>query len=148
MLFKGPKGGEAGGETHSSWPPPRATCQHQHGPDGEEDEADQGNDAPEEDFELLRVQLAPEVVYEGVDLTQAEDSKGSHVLRGEDGLRAGESVSRCRKQEPRCARYFCFSQITSQQNRCPSHRKPSPPRCPESLSYIGFDSQIGIHVEN
>lgn len=86
-----------------------ATCQHQHGPDGEEDEADQGNDAPEEDFELLRVQLAPKVVYEGVDLTQAEDSKGGHVLRGEDGLQAGESTVGYRgEEESRCARYRLF----------------------------------------
>lgn len=81
MLFKAMKGGKADGEMCPSPPTPRATCQHQHGPDGEEDEANQGNDTPEEDFKLLRVQLAPKVVYKGVDLTQAEDSKGSHVLR-------------------------------------------------------------------
>ena len=82
----------------SSSPPSRATCQHQHGADGEEDEANQGNDAPEEDFELLRVQFAPKVVYEGVDLTQAEDSEGSHVLRGEDRLQAGEERDQIRRR--------------------------------------------------
>lgn len=72
----------------------QATCQHQHSPDGEEDKANQGDDAPEEDFKLLRVQLAAKVVYKGMDLTQAKDAKGSHVLRGEDRLQAGESTIR------------------------------------------------------
>lgn len=63
------------------------TGQHEHSPDGEQHEADEGNDALEEDLELLGVEFAAQVVHKGVNLTQAEDTEGSHVLRGLHGLR-------------------------------------------------------------
>lgn len=62
------------------------TGQHEHGSDREQHEADQGNDALEEDLELLGVEFAAQVVHEGVNLTQPEHAEGSHVLRGLYGL--------------------------------------------------------------
>lgn len=118
-----------------------ATCEHQHSPHGEEDEANQGNDTPEEDFELLWVQLAPEVVHKGMDLAQAEDSKGSHVLRGEDGLGVGQSVVRYRETGA-----WLFPQIPAWHNLCQSQENNQMfPACDwhswhESCSYIHFDS--------
>lgn len=63
------------------------TGQHEHSPDGEQHEADEGNDALEEDLELLGVEFAAQVVHKGVNLTQAEDTEGSHVLGGLHRLR-------------------------------------------------------------
>lgn len=83
----------------------QATCEHQHGPDGKKNEADKGNDAAEEDLKLLRVQLAAQVVNEGVDLAQAEDTQRGHVLRGEDGLRVGRVQSHVRENES-CREHF------------------------------------------
>lgn len=62
------------------------TGQHEHGSDGEQHEANQRDDALEEDLELLGVEFAAQVVHEGMDLTQAKHTEGSHVLGGLHGL--------------------------------------------------------------
>lgn len=57
-----------------------STCQHEESAHGEEDEANQGDNTPEKNFKLLWIQLAAQVIYESMDLTQTKHSKGRHVF--------------------------------------------------------------------
>lgn len=69
------------------------TGQHEDGAEGQEEEADEGDDAAEKDLELLGVEFAAQIVDERVDLAKAEDTESRHVLRGQDGLRGDSGAS-------------------------------------------------------
>lgn len=58
------------------------TCQHENGADGQQDEANEGDDALEQHLKLLGVEFAAQVVDKGVNLAQAEHAEGRHVFRG------------------------------------------------------------------
>lgn len=72
------------------------TGQHEDGAEGEEEEADEGDDAAEKDLELLGVEFAAQIVDKRVDLAQAEHAESRHVLRGQDGLRGETAALRYR----------------------------------------------------
>lgn len=58
------------------------TGQHEDGTRRQQDDAHQRDDALEENFKLLSVEFAAQVVDERMDLAQAKHTKGCHVLRG------------------------------------------------------------------
>lgn len=62
------------------------TSQHEHCSHREQDNSHQGDDAFEEELELLGVEFAMQVIHKGVDLAQAEHPESRHVLGGLDGL--------------------------------------------------------------
>lgn len=63
-----------------------STCQHEECSHGEEDKANQRDNTSEKNFKLLWIQLAAQIIYEGMDLTETKHSKGCHVLWWKDRL--------------------------------------------------------------
>lgn len=58
------------------------TGQHEDGAYRQQDDAHQRDDALKENFKLLGVEFAAQVVDECMDLAQAKDPEGCHVLGG------------------------------------------------------------------
>lgn len=56
------------------------TSQHENSPHRQQDEAHQGNDAFKQNFKLLRVKFAAQVIHKSMNLAQSKHAKGCHVL--------------------------------------------------------------------
>lgn len=56
------------------------TGQHEDSTDGQQDEAHQGDDALEQNFKLLSIEFAAQVVHKCMNLAQAKHTEGCHVL--------------------------------------------------------------------